>query len=327
MRVFIIGAMLAGAAPAGAQTTLSAREPERAASAQETPQWLRGWSGFFEVSASPAFGEPIRTGANDDPVDDSEYEALLRLRRPLNRAGGIRLQLQAGVTSTPEFFEGSLDESRESSVYGEVQLGDTFVPFRELRRRNFRITANATEPAAFRPYLRYRLARVDKGTFEGYLRTDHSMTAGLRYRRVPFVTSDGKEPGLYYELRAQLTRIWSTDPSEELWNPQVRADVYSQPFWRGTRIVVRASAEANFFENVRVPDANGIPSDELRREPRFRLNAGFDISKPLQTWLRFDDIELELMGRLQRRESNDESREHWRLYFMPALTLTVPLQG
>jgi hypothetical protein len=326
MRGIIICGALALATPVSAQTGTS-NDPAPVAAAETRPLWLRGWTGAIELSASPAFGEPIRTGVDDDPVDDSEYEALVRFRRPLDRLGGIRLQLQAGVTSTPEFLEGSLDESRESSVYGEVQLGDTFVPFRELRRRNFRITANSTEPAALRPFVRYRFARVDEGTFDGYLRTDHTLTAGLRYRRIPFVTNDGKEPGLYYELRAQVTRIWSTDPGEEIWNPRVQADVYSQPCWRGTRFVFRTSAEVNFFDNVRVPDANGNPTDERRREPRFRVHLGFDVSKPLQTWLRFEDIELELMGRIQRRESNDESREHWRLYFVPSLTLTIPLKG
>lgn len=326
----ILSVAMPAAAKAAEQTPVQGGTPPPATNETGFQQWLKEWDGFVEFQLRPAIGEPINRTADDDVVDDSEYEALLRIRRPLDSLRGIRLQLQGGVVSTPNLLDG---ENSQSALYGEIQLGDTYIPYTELRRANFRVSAAATRPNAFRPYVRYRYSRLYDGLLEDYSRTDHRATAGLRYRRVPFTveqrhTEDGRPepaqilPGLYFELRAELSRVWSTNPGEELWNPRLQLDVYSRPFWNGTRFVFRATGEMSIYDNALAP--NG---DE-RVDTRLRVVAGFDLTEPLEDLLDLKDgiMQAELMGRFQVRWSNDPGREHTRLYFVPTVTITLPLQ-
>src|SRR5262249_49099187 len=150
--------------------------------------WLREWDGFLEFQIRPAFGEPVSRSADDDLIDDSEFESFLQLRRSLDSARGLRLQLQGGVVSTPNLLDG---ENSESAYYADVQLGDTYVPYSELRRGNFERSseqrrADETRRNAFRPYARYRYVRLYERFLDDYDRTDHRATLGLRYRRVPY---------------------------------------------------------------------------------------------------------------------------------------------
>lgn len=313
---------------AGSGTSAVEESGDRAETSVRT--WLREWDGFAEVQLRPAFGEPLISDSDNDLVDDSEYEAMLRIRRPLDDLRGIWLQLQAGVVSTPNLLDG---DNPESAYYGEVQLGDTYVPFSELRRGNFRESAAATRINAFRPYLRYRFSVVNEGFLDRRTRDDHRATLGLRYRRVPFIvertyTEDGVPippqvlPGFYFEVRAEVSRIWSTKGSEELWNPRVQLDLYSPPFWSGARFVVRTTGEMNLFDNALAP--NG----EERVDTRLRVSAGVDLSESLEDLLNIPDnrVQAEILGRFQSRWSNDPGREHTRLYFLPSLTVTLPFQ-
>jgi hypothetical protein len=298
----------------------------------ETPlgNWLQEWDGFAEIQLRPALGEPLRRDSDNDLVDDSEYEAAIRIRRNLDDLRGIRLQVQAGVVSTPNLFD---HDNAESAYYGEVQLGDTFVPFSELRRGNFRESAAATRVNAFRPYVRYRFSGVREGFLDRDIRDDHRGTLGMRYRRVPYVvertyTEDGVPippqllPGFYFEIRAEVSRIWSTKATEELWNPRLQLDLYSPPFWSGARFVVRTTGEMNLFKDALAPDGS------KRVDTRLRVLAGLDLSESLKDLLNLSDtgLQAELLGRFQTRWSNDPAREHSRLYFVPSFGLTFPFQ-
>lgn len=252
----------------------------------------------------------------------------MRARRPLGMLGGIRLQLQAGIVSTPNFLDA---DSSESAAYGEIQLGDTYVPFSELRRGRFR-SAGATRKNAVRPYVKYRFSSVHEDLLEQHKRSDHRATAGFRYRRIPYTVQPGYSengipdtklwPGAYFEVRAEVSKVWSSQGSEDLWNPRVQFDLYGPPFWNGTRFVFRATAEMNLYDHALAPDG------DKRIDTRLRAVSGLDLSEPLRDQFDLPDgsVQAELLGRLQQRWSNDPGRKHTRLYFVPSLNFTVPFQ-
>jgi hypothetical protein len=313
MRKYILMVALAAAVPVDAQTI-----PGTGDRPPPSPStWWSEWDGAAELSLAPAFGEGITSDGGNDLVDDSEYEASVRIWRPIDRLNGLRLQFQAGVTASPYQFDG---EAPESAAYAEVEIGDTFIPLREFLRRDFRRAAPDAANAV-RPYARYRLTSVHDGFLDGHARDEHKGTLGIRYRRVPLVMADDDSvPGAYWEARAELNRVWSTDDSQEVWNPKLQLDVYGRPFLGGVRFVFSATGEANVFAHALAPDG-----DE-REEWRIRVTPGFDVSAPLQRRLGWSGIEAQILGRLEHRSSNDPERDHTRLYFVPSVTVTVPFQ-
>lgn len=156
----------------------------------------------FELALRPAIGEPISSDGDDTLVDDSEYEVSLRVWRAVNRLNKMRIQLKIGVTDTPNYLDG---DNPESTAYGELQIGDTYIPFRELLKGEFGSPVLASTNA-IRPYARYRLVSVHEDFLHDRKRTDHKFTLGVRYRRVPYVMDDPKVPGLYVEGRAEVKR-------------------------------------------------------------------------------------------------------------------------
>jgi len=273
---------------------------------------LQRWSAEGELTLSPSFGKSIEE-TSAATVDDSEYEAAIRLRGPLDSLGGMRLQLQAGVTYSPNW---DTDPS-ESAYYGEIQLGDTYIAPRRLLRGDFGTVASDTEPA-IRPFGRIRHSRVEKNFLGSRQRDDTQATIGLRYRRAPYVLeNDRSVRGMYFEIRAEVSRIWSTDRDERLWNPKVQFDVYSKPLARSLRLLARVSYEVNFFSEKRVPA-------ELRQDGRLRVTAGADLSQLAARVFGSENVSVEILGRYQGRWSNDPTGDHQRGYFVPSISLTLP---
>ena len=273
------------------------------------------WEGEAELTLRPSIGEPISTDGDDNLVDDSDYEFSLRFWRPINRLNKMRVQLKLGLSGTPNYLDG---DNPESAAYAEVQLGDTYVPFRNLLDGEFERAPEAAN--AIRPYARYRLVSVHDQFLRDWKRTDHKVTLGVRYRRVKYVMDDVQVPGLYFEGHAEVTRVGSSQGSEELWNPRLQFDVIGAPFWMGTRFVFKATGEGSLYTKAEAPDG------DKRRDWRLRLTSGFDISKPLKELTGIKGLRAEVLGRFQRRWSNDSNREHKRIYFVPTVALAMPIK-
>lgn len=270
----------------------------------------------FGIGLSPTIGKPISSDADDSLVDDSEYELSLRVWRAVNHLKKMRVQIKIGVTDAPNYLDG---DNPESTAYGELQIGDTYIPFRELLKGEFGSPVLASTNA-IRPYARYRLVSVHEDFLQDRTRTDHKFTLGVRYRRVPYVMDDPEVPGLYVEGRAEVTRAFSTSDPDEFWNPTLRLDVYSPPFWMDTRFVATVAGDANFYAHTRAPDG------DKRRDLRLRTTIGFDVTEPLKRLLGISGIRGELFGRFQRRWSNDSQKEHTRLYFLPSVSLSAAIK-
>lgn len=311
-------------------TQAAAPQPQSYVSPVQAPAPSQKWKMWIDLRASPAIGEDVRISSDTDRVDDSDYEATLRIRHDIDRLRGLRIEARAGVVALPNTFD---NEDAESSIYGEVQLGDTFLTFADIRRLRLGQSASATARKAARPYVRYRFSRNYGGFVTDYKRTDHRFTAGLRYRYVPWTVvwtpTEGGQPSqpvtlprTYFEARGELTRVDSTAPSQEHWNPRVQVDFYSRPFWNATRFVVKATGDLFRFDNLRTQGGERI------LDKRLRLSAGFDVSEPIKDWMDLTDtsLQLEITGRWQRRWSNQPTREHSRAYFVPQLSLQIPVQ-
>ena len=282
------------------------------------------WEGTLELNAAPTVGIPLNSSSTADPIDEMEFEAAIRFRRTIDEIGGLRLQFKAGVTSSPNFVD---NDAAESSYYGEIQIGDTYMPFSALRQGRFGTSAGPVRVNAVRPYGRYRISSVHDDFIEAYQRTDHRAILGLRYRRVTGNQPDPDDsskniPKFYLEVRGEVGRVWSSLDSEEHWNPRFQVDLYSPTFFNRTRFVVRATAEASIFDNA------VAPSGEKRSDKRIRISTGFDLSDSIKDWLDWQDrsVTIELLGRFQKRWSNDPSKEHTRGYFVPTIAVSLPLQ-
>lgn len=289
-----------------------------------TSDWWRGWEGEAELSIGPRIGEPLPIDSDDDIVDDSEGELTISITRS-NIPTVNQLQFKLGITSSPQYLDA---QDPESSYYGEVAIGDTYVSLRRLRPHSGNGATNEVEDA-WRPYGRYRFTRIFQGFLNDYVRNEHQVTAGIRYRDVRSIMCDlaiaaatevgacSNMRGVSWEVRAEVNRIWSSDDAEERFNPVLRFDLISRRLLGGVRIFGRAQAEAGFYQHARVPLTN-----ERREDWRLRLTGGIDLSV-LASRLG-PDVALELAGQFQRRWSNDPSKEHSRAYFIPTLSVTTP---
>lgn len=282
-----------------------------------------GWDGALELQAGPLLGTAVTEGVGFDPVDEMEFETALRFRRTIDELRGLRVQFKAGVTSAPNLFD---SDGSESSLYGEVQLGDTYLSPKEFRHARFGGKVEAYDNAV-RPYLRYRLTSVHDDFLEQHKRLDHRAVLGLRYRRGLGSEADPDEPGMmiaraFAEVRGELHKVWSSSNNEEAWNPRFQGDFYSPTFLNRTRFVVKASLELTAFNFALAP--NG----KKRVDQRFRINAGFDLSDSFADWFDWKKrkVTVEILGRFQQRWSNDPSKEHTRAYFVPTIAVTLPLQ-
>ncbi len=291
-----------------------------AQSIESVPQW----EGFIDLAAAPTIGVSLPTSSGDDLVDDTELKAALRFRRTVDSLRGLRVQFQVGVTSSPNEFDSDIDES---SYFGEVQLGDTYVPYSELRRGRFGTSAGDVRINTVRPYARYRFTSVHDDFLAQGKRIDHRATLGLRYRRVARIDTDPDNPkdyirGLHFELRAELGKVWSSSNTDEHWNPSVQVDIYSPVFLNRTRFVVRVAADLSAYDDALAP--NG----DTRLDKRVRVSAGLDLSDTFKDWFNWKKAspQVELLGRYQQRWSNDPTKEHSRAYFVPTLSVSLPLQ-
>lgn len=284
--------------------------------------WTDDWEGTMAFSLSPRVGEPLPLDSSEDIVDESEGELSFVVRRP-RTIGSLQLQLKGGVTSSPHLFD---DDDPESSLYGELTLGDTYLTIGEL------VLREGGDPSAIRdavrPYFRYRLTNVYGDFLQDWSRRDHTVTTGVRYRdirtimchaRMPAAAEVGactNRPGVYVEARAEVNQTWSTNIGYRRLYPSLRVDVYSRPFAGGLRVFGWAQGELSFFHDERTPD-----DEELRRDFRLRLTGGLDLSE----WARRlgPRLDLVLAGQYQRRWSNNAGKEHDRGYFIPSLTLTT----
>jgi len=316
-RSIFAAAFVLAATPAFGQT---AAEP--ADSKKESP-----WSGGVELSLSPRIGKEQPFGTSQEVVDESEGE----LSASIKRADAVRLsslslplQLKVGVTTSPQYLD---EADPESSYYGEVTLGDEFIPLTKYLVRGTGKTTGAVSDAR-RPYARYRYTRIYNGFLDDFARNEHQVTLGFRYRNVVSIMCDvaglppadeeacSDQPGVSVEVRGELNAIWSSDRNEERIAPHVRLDVTSRRLWGGARLFGRGQLEARFYDHARA-----AATGKRREDWRLRLTAGVDISEALAKAI--PGAELELAGQFQRRWSTDESKEHSRFYFVPALTLSL----
>ncbi len=310
MRGVLIFVGIVVANPAIAQST---DQSTQSIAPGNTP--AKGNGAEFEFSASPSFGSSVSDDIASTMIDESEYEASFRAWTALDRLNGLRAQLKAGITYSPNYFD---DDQPESGVYGEAQLGDTFIRLRNIVHGNFSEAEGVNN--AVRPYARYRFTSVHKNFMAAHVRDDQQATIGLRYRHVPYVmTEDNMERGLYFEARIEINRIWSTDNAEELWNPKTQVDIYSKPLWRNVRLVGRATFEGQLYDHL---DAR---PGKQRDDWRMRLTGGFDISDIASKLFGNNDLSVEILGRFQRRWSNADDARHVRAYFVPSLSITAPL--
>lgn len=280
------------------------------------------WEGEIEFSIGPRLGKEQPFDTSEELVDESEAELSVAVRRTLD-GFPWQLQLKAGMAWSPQYFD---DGDPESGLYSEASIGDTYVPLRQLLLRGKKDRAKAVEDG-LRPYARYRFTRVHNQLLGNRVRDEHQATFGLRFRDVRTIMCERELPpadmagactdtrGVYWEARAEINRIWSTDPNEERVVPSLRVDLYSRPLAGEVRIFGQAQIEARFYEQARDPVSGG-----RREDLRLRLGAGLDLSGLSGRVL--PGLGLELMAQFQRRWSNDDTKEHKRFYFIPSLTLT-----
>jgi len=288
-----------------------------------TGGFWNNWSGFVENKISPALGEPISDAFADDYVDQSEYEAALAIQRPLDFAGGLLMEVRGGFTAQPHLSD---DNAQESSYYGQLTLGDTYLPLGRAVQDGRLQKADDIEDAV-RLFGRYRFASVHSGFLEKRTRDEQQTTAGIRYRDVRRIRcTDGRTAkseypcgnvaGWSWEARAELTYLWSTESSKDRIFPTVRGDIISGPFWGGFRGVVSAVGEWSFYQNERVG-----PESDLRQDFRLRVQAGVDITGPLRRLFGGSKaVSGEVLGRFQRNWSDRSDKEHSRIYFVPSLS-------
>lgn len=299
------------------------------ATAQETerrnPLWS-DWSATLENRVAPALGEPVSDDFVDSYVDQSEYEVSLAIRRPLNFFYNLPFEIKGGVTAQPHLSDTA---PQESSYYGQVTFGDTFMPLgRIVQGGDIQRAADIDD--AIRAYGRYKISSIQKGILDGESRQEQQASAGVRYRDIRrVICTQGRQadgpypcgdvPGRSWEARAEIAYLWSNDESRDRIFPSARVDYVSGPFWGGTRWVAAAMGEYSFYQNERV-----LPADELREDLRLRLQTGFDVSGPVKKLLAVSKgVSAEVIGRFQRNWSDRPDRRHKRLYFVPSVTFST----
>lgn len=309
-------------AVATAISVLSVPVAAQTASPPAPQGFWRGWSGTLENKVAPALGEPIADTFADDYVDQSEYEVSFALKRNLDSFFGAPFELKGGVTAQPHLSD---DGAQESAAYAQVTFGDSFVPLNQLIAEG-RLRKPKNREDAWRPFVRYRFADVQSGILDKHARDEETVSGGIRWRNVLTVQCDGgrsadvypcgEDHGWALEVRGELAYLWSSDSSRDRIYPTARADVISPMFWGGVRTVAAVWYERSFYQNERV----GV-DQELREDERLRIQAGFDISAPVQRlFATGKTITAELLGRFQRNWSDRADREHSRLYFVPSIS-------
>lgn len=286
--------------------------------------FFSGWEGQQEFSISPRVGKALPLDSGEDRVDESEGEVSLLARRE-NTLGVLPLQLKGGLTLSPQLFD---DGDPESAFYGELTVGDSFIPFRQILLRPGVKGAGARATKVedgWRPYFRYRFTSIYADLFDAWDRNEHRGTIGLRYRNIETIMSSGRMrpasevgaasnvPGWSWELRGEVNRVWSTASSKRQWNPMVRGSLFSRPIAGFFRLYGEAQFELGLFRDEK--DLEG----DLRRDRRLRLTGGVDLSE----WASKvgADVTFQLTGQYQRRWSNVADARHERGYFIPALSI------
>lgn len=218
--------------------------------AQGSHQDIQVWNGIFAISASPRIGRSLPFRADDIPVDESEAEISVAAANR-DAFGFTKLESRIGVASSPQLLD---DSDAASAIYAQVTVGDSFIPFRRLLLRSTG-NLNGKVADAWRPYARYRFTRNYANFFRAYARSDHQVTAGIRYRDVRTIMADSQlapatevgaaseTVGWYWEARAEGSQIWSTDDTRKRFTPLVRLDVYSRPVAGGVRIFARSQGD------------------------------------------------------------------------------------
>ncbi|HEY0086417.1 MAG TPA: hypothetical protein VGB65_10960 [Allosphingosinicella sp.] len=312
-RLIVAGALAMAATPALAQPAAAPADPAK----------KPVWSGGVELSFSPRIGKQQPFGTSEELIDESEGELSVSIKRT-NTVGRLPLQLKAGISTSPQYFD---EGDPESGYFGEITVGDAFIPLTTYLVRG---TAEKTDAVsdARRPYARYRYTRIHNGFLDGFARDEHQATLGFRFRNVVTIMCDvadlppadeeacSKEPGVSFEVRTELNRIWSSDRNEERFAPQVRLDITSRRLWGGARIFGRGQIEARFYDHARA-----AATGKRREDWRLRLTGGVDVSEAVARAV--PGAELELAAQFQRRWSSDETKEHSRFYFVPALTFSL----
>lgn len=280
------------------------------------------WSGSMEISASPRLGKPLPRFSDEVLRDESEGEVNVSIQRD-EVLGNYPLKAKFGLTGSPQVLD---DQDATSAYYGEITFGDTYRPLYELELEKGGGRAPDVEDA-YRFYARYRFTSAHKGSFDTWLRDEHQLTAGIRYRDVRTIMCStvmgpardegacSNLSGIYLEWRAEVSQIFSTDVTKRRIAPNVRGDIYSPRFLGGIRFFGRAQLEASFYSELRTP------AGALREDWRLRATSGFDLSA-LASRLG-PGINFELAGQYQRRWSNDPGSRHERLYFAPSISLKV----
>ena len=275
-----------------------------------------------EFSLSPRLGRQKPFDTDEDPVDESGGELSFTLER--SRAIlSLPLSLTVGVASSPQWFD---DETPEHGLYGQLTLGDDYRPIHRLRTTEGDADASEDVHDALRPVLSYRYTRIYNDLLSDFARDEHEVAGGIRYRDVRTIMCEkanpgaanvkgacGDLPGISYVLRADVSRIWSSDPTETRLAPRVRGELVSHLLKRSIRLFGRMEYEWRFYDGVRVAG-----SGEKREERRLRAGAGIDLSAWADRYVK--GLELELEAQVQRRWSNDPDRRHTRFYVIPALT-------
>ena len=289
-----------------------------AASAQQagSSELVDDWSGELALSISPRVGQPLSAESDDSPIDESEGGVSVAVKRKGDR-GFTHFQVKVGADSSPQLLD---DADATSAVYGELTLGDAFIPFPLLAEE----LGGADASDAVRPYARYRYARKFADFLGDYDRTDHKVTAGVRYRDIRKLMSSSMvrdasgrlSPvmGWYWEGRAEISRVWSTNDAKELLNPLVRVDVYSRPMLLG-RLFARAQGDVGFYEHAQTP------TGEKRVDKTMRLTGGLSLDSLISRLS--GALSAEAAVQYQRRWSNEPTARHERWYFVPSVTVTT----
>src|SRR4028119_73465 len=220
--ILLLAASAFGPSPAAAQTDPPA--PEARVSA---------WEGSLELSLGQRIGRERPFDSTEDVVDEGENELAFTLQRS-NTIGSLPVAVTGGLTYSPYLFDD--DEEPESAQYGEITLGDAFIPLHRLRPFKAGQATNKVQDAP-RPYARYRYTRAFRGLLEDFQRNEHQITIGFRFRDIRTIMCDQvlrpasevgactNVPGWSWEVRGEANRIWSSDPDEERLVPSVRAEV------------------------------------------------------------------------------------------------------
>ncbi|HEY0028851.1 MAG TPA: hypothetical protein VGC35_13370 [Allosphingosinicella sp.] len=289
------------------------------------------WSGNVEISTGARIGRKNPFDTTEDLIDESEHELALsgKVTHPI---WDLPLTVKGGITWSPQQFN---DEDPESGLYGELTLGDDYHPIHKLGRFEQAGDADDDVLDAMRPFGSVRYTRVYRSPLDGFVRDEEQVTLGIRYRNVvsimcerrmgrgqsaeavgACVDAEGKSTaGISWELRAQVTRIWSSQAEEERLAPSVRADVVSQLIGRSLRFFVRGQYELQFYDHAMVASTG-----REREDRRLRLGAGIDLSDWATRRLKGAGLELE--AQYQRRWSNDADRRHERFYIVPTVSFS-----